>query len=118
MILIIDDSPDDSVHARVILEKAGYSVVTAANSHEALSSMNSYHPNLVILDLVMPETDGISLFSHIKTLNPTIKAILCTASRQESIVHLAMISGLDGVLTKPYEDDTLIRMVKTSLGGE
>ena len=117
-ILVVDDSPGDLHTLGKLLTTAGYQTITASDGRKAISLFGEKHPDLVLLDLIMPEMDGIATLRAIKEIDPSSKAVMCTASGLEPVVQLAMLSGASGFVTKPFEEDTILRTIRKVLGEE
>jgi DNA-binding response OmpR family regulator len=116
-ILVVDDESRILTLAKMILEKAGYQVVTAANGDEALIKVETERPDLIILDIVMPGKTGLEickiLRSHPK--NQMIPIILFSVLGRESDKKLGDDAGADNYLIKPFTPDTLIMEVNKQL---
>lgn len=106
-ILIVDDEPEICNFLQEFLAKKNYEVLTATDSMKALEVIQSVKPNLVLLDIRMPERDGVSLLQEIKSLNEEIGVIMVTAVREETLAKRTMALGADGYITKPIDLDYL-----------
>ena len=116
-ILIIDDSDDDIKRATEILSSYGYHISgTAYNGEMGIVIYREKRPELVIIDLIMNGIHGIEVFQRIRTEYPDAKAILCTSAGQGSIVNLAMRTGVNGYVVKPYDPDILLSAVRRIMG--
>jgi DNA-binding response OmpR family regulator len=104
-ILVVDDDPDVRETIRSILDKAGYQVSTASDGQEALDSISFQTPSAVILDIIMPEMDGIEVCRRIRA-DPFLGKIpilfLTAKGRPEDVVR-GLDAGGDDYLTKPFE---------------
>ncbi|QZZ19313.1 response regulator [Leptothermofonsia sichuanensis E412] len=109
-VLIIDDEPDIREATQVCLEIAkGWRVTTASSSREGLEKAISEQPDVVLLDVMMPDMDGLVTFEHLRT-NPTtrhIPVILLTAKAQPADRRHFTQLEVAGVITKPYDPITL-----------
>ena len=113
-ILVVDDEPHIVRLIQVNLEKQGYAVVTASNGKEALATVAEERPDLVVLDVMMPEMDGMETLKRLKE-NPVtheIPVILLTAKAQDSDVFEGWKSGADLYLTKPFNPGELLLFVQ------
>lgn len=117
-ILVVDDSPGDLHILEKLLTTAGYQIITATDGSTAIALYGERKPDLVLLDMVMPEMDGIATLRAIKEIDPVSRVIMCTASGIEPVVRLAMLSGASGFVTKPYEEDTILRTIRNILEEE
>jgi CheY-like chemotaxis protein len=109
IILVADDEPETLEMLRVILEQRGHEVITAADGREAIEQVVNYQPDLVLLDIMMPEVDGSAVCAHIKKsdLLKRIKVVLYTAKEKAQGRELAKKVGADGFLDKPFEPKRL-----------
>jgi two-component system alkaline phosphatase synthesis response regulator PhoP/two-component system response regulator VicR len=113
-ILVVDDEPHIVRLVQVNLEKAGYTVTTASNGREALDAVASEQPDLVVLDVMMPEMDGMETLKRLKGNPETdgIPVILLTAKAQDADVFEGWKSGADLYLTKPFNPSELLLFVQ------
>ena len=113
-ILVVDDEPHIVRLVQVNLEKAGYTVSTASNGREALEAVAGDQPDLVVLDVMMPEMDGLETLKRLKDNPETdeIPVILLTAKAQDSDVFEGWKSGADLYLTKPFNPGELLLFVQ------
>ena len=116
-ILLVDDEPDILEIVGYNLKNEGYQVYTANNGLEALKSAKKITPNLILLDIMMPEMDGIEACEKIRTvksLENTLIAFL--TARNEDYSHVAGFdAGADDYITKPIKPKVLISKVKSLL---
>jgi len=113
-ILAVDDERHIVRLVQINLEKEGYEVVTAGNGREALEKVNSEKPDLVVMDVMMPEMDGFEALKRLKDNAATaqIPVIMLTAKAQDADVFRGWQSGVDLYLTKPFNPMELITFVK------
>jgi DNA-binding response OmpR family regulator len=78
-ILVVDDDPHILQLYRMELEDEGYEIVTAGTGHEAIDMLDSVNPDLVTLDILMPDMDGISVLRRMKEMRPRLPIIMSTA---------------------------------------
>jgi len=116
-ILVVDDSPNNLEVLRVRLNAQGYEVVTAVDGEEALARARELEPDLVLLDVMMPKLDGISVLKQIKQdeMLRFIPVILVTAKADTRDVVSGLEAGGDDYLTKPYEQAALVARVRSLL---
>ena len=113
-ILVVDDEPDILEFITYNLSKEGFKVTTALNGHEALEVARRDHPHIMILDIMMPEMDGIELCHQIRSdgsFNNTIIAFL-TARNEDFTQVTALDIGGDDFITKPIKPRLLISRIK------
>jgi DNA-binding response OmpR family regulator len=116
-ILIADDEPDILEILKYNLVKEGYDVTTAKDGDEAIAKANTIQPDLVILDIMMPELDGYGVL-HMLRKNPSTENtpfIFLTAKTERSDFRKGMEMGADDYITKPFEDIELLNAVETRL---
>lgn len=108
--LIVDDEPDvvDSVSELFTLRN--YNVVTATSGTKALEIVKKENPNIIILDIRMPDISGMDVLKEVKKNYPKIRVIMLTGVEDESTKNMAMGLGASGYLTKPYSYSELLEM--------
>lgn len=117
-ILVVDDNPDSITIIRTILEANGFKVETAENGREALDKLKAETPQVVLLDVMMPEMSGLEVLERIKG-NPTtakLPVILVTAKTQDEDVLVGYQYGADYYITKPCTSKQLLYGVGLVLG--
>lgn len=113
-VLIVDDSPVDLANIKGILSDAGCLVITASNGREAIAKALSEKPNVIFLDIVMPDMDG---YEACRLLNeaPNTKAIpviFVTSKGQKADLVWGQMQGAKGHVVKPYSADQIIDQLK------
>ena len=116
-ILVVDDSKTIRRTAETLLVKSGCTVFTAIDGFDALSKIADHHPDLVLLDIMMPRLDGYqtcSLIKHNKTFRDTLVVML---SSKDGIFDRARgrIVGSDQYLTKPFTKDELLTAISNQI---
>lgn len=113
-ILAVDDEKHIVRLVQINLQKAGYEVTTASNGREALESVAEQHPDLIVMDVMMPEMDGFAALQKLKENPATAKipVIMLTAKAQDEDVFKGWKSGADLYLTKPFNPAELLTFVK------
>lgn len=113
-ILAVDDEKNILRLVQVNLEHEGYNVITASDGREALEKIEAEHPDLVILDVMMPYVDGFEVLRTMKSTPDTtdIPVIMLTAKAQDEDVFKGWQSGVDCYLTKPFNPTELLSFVK------
>ena len=116
-ILLVDDEPDILEFIGYNLRKEGYEVRTASNGREALEEATTWHPHLILLDVMMPEMDGIAACQALRQHPELDKTIICFLSaRSEDESQLAGFEvGADDYLAKPIKVQILVSRVKALL---
>lgn len=116
-ILIVDDASFMRMMIKDILEKNGYEVVGEAdNGVAAVEKYKELSPELVIMDITMPEMDGIEAVKKIKEMDADAKIIMCSAMGQQAMVIEAIQAGAIDFIVKPFQHDRVIEAVKKVLG--
>ncbi len=106
-ILVVDDEQEICNFLQEFLTKKKYEVVTALDAEAALQAVKESRPHLVLVDIRMPEKDGVTLLKEIKAIDREIGVIMVTAIRDEKIAKRTMQLGADGYITKPIDLDYL-----------
>ncbi len=103
--LIVDDSAFMRNILKKILTPTGKFVVVgeASNGKEAIEKAKELQPDLITMDIVMPEMDGITATREIKKILPNVKIVMCTSIDQEQKVIEAIEAGADGYIVKPFQ---------------
>ena len=113
-ILAVDDEPLYQHLLKVNLEKEGYEVITANNGEEALDLVSVRHPDLVIMDIMMPKLDGITASERIRQFS-NIPIIILTARGEEQDRVRGLNIGADDYMVKPFSATELIARVRAVL---
>jgi DNA-binding response OmpR family regulator len=113
-ILAVDDEPLYQHLYKVNLEKEGYDVVTASNGEDALEMVTSRHPDLVVLDVMMPRLDGITTCERIRQFS-NVPIIIVTARGEENDRVRGLNVGADDYVVKPFSATELIARVRAVL---
>ncbi|MEA2516553.1 MAG: hypothetical protein QOG16_391 [Actinomycetota bacterium] len=116
-ILIADDDPVILRLIQVNLELEGYEVLTANNGQEAVDMATAEHPDLVILDIMMPRLDGYQACEMLKAADATkeIPVIFLSAKAQQGDIEKGQSFGVAAYLTKPFDPSELIEVVEAQL---
>ncbi len=112
-ILVVDDSPVELQHLKGIVEGAGYQVVTASNGKEALEKAKSFHPDVILMDLVMDGVDGFEACRNITSDQSTanIPVFFVTSKNQKADRVWGELQGGKGMITKPYTSDQILQAI-------
>jgi two-component system alkaline phosphatase synthesis response regulator PhoP len=113
-ILIVDDEPNIQELARLYLEKEGYRVDTAGTGRDALAKLETAKPALVILDIMLPDTDGFEICREIRRKSE-VPILMLTARKDDIDKILGLELGADDYLTKPFNPRELVARVKAVL---
>ncbi len=116
-ILIVDDAAFMRMMIKDILTKNGYNVAgEAENGAKDMEKYNELKPDLVLMDITMPEVDGIQALKNIKASDPNAKIIMCSAMGQQAMVIEAIQSGAKDFIVKPFQADRVLEAVKKVIG--
>lgn len=104
LILSVDDREDSLLLSSLIVESLGYSSIAASDGHTALRLAQLYQPNLILLDIALPDINGLDVLHHLKQnfLTSAIPVIAVTAMAMEDERKQILAAGFDDYLTKPY----------------
>lgn len=114
IILVADDEPLYQHLLSVNLEKEGYQVLTAGNGEEAVEIVSSHHPDMVILDILMPRLDGLSACERIREFS-NVPIIMLTARGEEQDRVRGLNLGADDYVVKPFSATELVARVRAVL---
>ena len=116
-VLIVDDASFMRMMIKDILTKNGYEVVgEAENGNKALEKYKELKPDLVLMDITMPEVDGISALKNICKEDGNAKVVMCSAMGQQNMVIEAIQSGARDFIVKPFQADRVLEAVKKVIG--
>ena len=113
-ILVVDDEPKIVQLARDYLEHAGFEVVTAQNGKTALAIVRADKPDLIVLDLGLPEMDGLDVTRSIRKFS-NVPIIMLTARAEETDKLIGLEIGADDYMTKPFSPKELVARVRVVL---
>jgi len=111
-ILVVDDDPDILKVVSAFLELEGFELKTAQSLKEAKEIFSIFEPDLIILDIMLPDENGLTWLREIKTLNPVLPVLLLTAKGTVSDKVLGFELGADDYLAKPFEPLELVARCK------
>ncbi|MGM8214479.1 response regulator [Bacillaceae bacterium W0354] len=115
-ILIVDDAAFMRMMIKDILEKNDFEVAgEAQDGVEAVDKYRELKPDLVTLDITMPEKDGISALKEIMAEDPSAKVIMCSAMGQQAMVIDAIQAGAKDFIVKPFQADRVLEAIKKVL---
>ena len=119
-ILVVDDNPDQIDLIRLILEKAGFAIGTAANGTDALIKTRSISPDLIILDLMLPGLNGFDICETLRKdpLTASVPVIMLTGLCSQFGRMAGLESGANEFLTKPFKVEELVSKVDKLLRGQ
>lgn len=115
-ILVVDDAAFMRMMIKDILSKNGFEVVgEASDGAEAVEKYKELQPDLVTMDITMPEMDGITSLKKIQEIDPNAKVIMCSAMGQQTMVIDAIQAGAKDFIVKPFQADRVLEAIKKTL---
>ncbi|KGI45504.1 response regulator [Clostridium tetani] len=116
-VLIVDDAAFMRMMIKDILEKNGFEVVgEASNGVKAVELYKTEKPDVVTMDITMPDMDGIEAVKEIKSIDPDAKVIMCSAMGQQTMVVDAIKAGAKDFIVKPFQPDRVLEAIKKVIG--
>jgi two-component system chemotaxis response regulator CheY len=115
-ILIVDDAAFMRMMIKEILTKNGFDVVgEASDGVQAIEKFKELEPDLVTMDITMPEMDGVTALKEIKKINPNSKVIMCSAMGQQAMVIDAIQAGAKDFIVKPFQAERVLEAINKTL---
>jgi two-component system, OmpR family, alkaline phosphatase synthesis response regulator PhoP len=115
LILLVDDEPSIIQLARLYLERENYRVESASDGLAALAGVERFHPQLVVLDVMLPGLDGFEVCRRLRGIDNTVAIIMLTARDEDIDKIIGLELGADDYLTKPFNPRELVARVKAIL---
>jgi two-component system chemotaxis response regulator CheY len=115
-ILIVDDAEFLRVRISKMLSGEGFEILEAENGARAVEVYKSAQPDLVLMDITMPEMDGLAALREIRAYDPKARVVMLTALGQESVVLEAIKSGARDFIVKPFERERVMGAIFKLLG--
>jgi two-component system, chemotaxis family, chemotaxis protein CheY len=107
-VLVVDDAAFMRVTLRNVLSPAGFVVEEATNGAEAVTRYSEVSPDVVTMDITMPEKDGIEATKEIMALDPNARVVMVSALGQEKMVKDAILAGAKDFIVKPFQPDRVL----------
>lgn len=115
-VLVVDDAAFMRMMIKDILRKGGYEVVgEAEDGAKAIEKYKELTPDLVTMDITMPDMDGISAVKEIRKINPNALIIMCSAMGQQAMVIDAIQAGAKDFVVKPFQPDRVLEAIRKVL---
>ena len=111
-IMVVDDAQFMRMKCAKLLSSNGYEVLEAATGAEAVENYKAEKPDAVLLDITMPDMDGLQALKEIKKIDPEARVAMVTAMGQQSIVMEALKSGAKDFIVKPFDPDRVLAAVE------
>ena len=116
-VLIVDDAAFMRMMIKDILSKNGFNVVAeAGDGAQAIEMYKEHSPDLVTMDITMPEMDGITSLKEIRKFDPNAKVIMCSAMGQQAMVIDAIQAGAKDFIVKPFQAERVLEAINKTLG--
>ena len=115
-VLVVDDAAFMRMRCKKLLTDHGYEVYEAANGAEAVQSYRSNPSDVVLLDITMPEMDGIAALKELIATDPSVKVVIVTAMGQQSMVVEAIKAGAKDFVVKPFDPGRVLTAVRKLVG--
>src|SRR5919202_3734103 len=114
-VLVVDDAAFMRVRAAKVLQDAGHDVEQAENGVQAVQKYSEFKPDAVLMDITMPEMDGLAALKEIKKLDPAARVAMVTAMGQQAIVMEALKAGARDFVLKPFQPDRMLSALQKLL---
>ena len=117
-ILIVDDEPNIVISLEFLMKKEGFVVAVASDGEDALAKVESFDPDLILLDVMMPRKSGFEVCESLRS-NPKhggLLIVMLTAKGRDTEVAKGMAIGADAYITKPFSTKDLLAKIKDMLG--
>lgn len=112
LVLVVDDAQFMRMRLKKLLTDGGHQVVEAGNGFEALEQYETHKPDVVFMDITMPDMDGLTALKEMKKRWPDAKVVMCSALGQQSAVLEAIKSGASDFIVKPFEPERVLQAVR------
>lgn len=115
-VLIVDDAAFMRISLKTMLVKNGFEVIgEAKNGVSAILKYKQYNPDVVTMDVTMPDMDGIEALKEIKKYDSKAKIVMITAMGQKTMVKKAVLSGAKSFIVKPFKEEQLVETLNKVL---
>ena len=114
-VLIVDDAQFMRMRCAKLLEKNGFDVVEAENGRLAVEMYQQTRPDAVLMDITMPEMDGLTALKEIRQIDPKARVAMLTALGQQGVVIEAIKAGARDFIVKPFEQDRVLEALQKLL---
>jgi two-component system chemotaxis response regulator CheY len=115
-VLIVDDSDSVQTALKQILEENGYEVAgTAGNGLEAITKYRELKPDLVIMDIIMPQMNGLESLKLLQSVDPNVRVVMSSTMSDRKTVNYCIKAGAKDHILKPFEEPKVVEVVQTAL---
>lgn len=115
-ILVTDDASFMRMMLSDILKKNGHKTIEAVDGADMIKKYEEHKPDLITLDITMPNMDGLAALKNLRAKHPDAKVIMCSAMGQQAMVIDAIQSGARDFIVKPFQPDRVMEAVRKALG--
>ncbi len=116
-VMVVDDAQFMRMRCARVLTENGYEVIEAENGADAVQKYQAVRPDVVLMDITMPEMDGLTALREIRKQDPNAKVAMLTALGQQGVVLEAIKSGARDFIVKPFDADRVLAAVRKMLNG-
>ena len=114
-VLIVDDRRSEVWFIERVLQKEGFDIVNAFDGLEGLQKVEEERPDLIILDTIMPELDGLQVLHYVRQ-HSTVPVIMIPGTLEADLLREALFNGADGYVIKPFTPTDLLALIRRKLG--
>lgn len=114
-VMVVDDAAFMRVRAAKVLQDNGHQVMEAENGADAVRKYREWQPDVVLMDITMPEMDGLSALKEIRKLDPLARVAMVTAMGQQAIVMEALKAGAKDFVLKPFQPERVLSALQKLL---
>jgi len=114
-VLIVDDRRSEVWFIERVLQKEGFDIVNAFDGLEGLQKVEEERPDLIILDTIMPELDGLQVLHYVRQ-HSTVPVIMIPGTLEADLLREALFNGADGYVIKPFTPKDLLALIRRKLG--
>ena len=115
-VMVVDDAAFMRMRCKKMLVENGFDVAEAANGIEAIAVYQKFKPDMVLMDITMPDMDGLAALKEIKKMDPGAKVAMVTAMGQQALVMEALKTGAMDFVIKPFDQERVLGTIKKALG--
>jgi DNA-binding response OmpR family regulator len=118
-VMIVDDEPDILDMVDILLDSGGYKTLRADSGQVAMDMLDSHSPDLMLLDIMMPDVDGhaVCTYARAKQTLANMPIFMLTAKNDVANIGRALEAGANGFIVKPFDTEDLLRVIAAKLGG-
>ncbi|MDA1127664.1 MAG: response regulator [Chloroflexi bacterium] len=115
-VMVVDDDAIMRIRCKQMLAENGFDVAEAANGIEAISVYQDFQPDMVLMDIIMPDLGGLDALKEIKVINPNAQVAMLMVEGQQALVMEALKTGAVDFLIKPFDQEEVLGTIKKALG--